>query len=243
MSAANYDPELPFLAELEQRVHDYAEETASSRLERASSLGAGAAAPARRSRLVRMTRRTAVLAALLCLLAATALGTRAAFFDTAPNPIAVQQGPFVLVASGHASSDRWTLRLYTRDRELCRALVVLDEQASSRCAPAPSARALSVTSAASALHLYVFGVTGDGVRAVAVSAGTASRTVATATLSNAQRHAGGITGAVRYFLVVLPLPLDSADPTASVTGLDAAHRRLDGPQFTCGEEAAPTPCR
>jgi hypothetical protein len=228
-AAAHYDPELPFLADLEEQVRAHAER---------------AIRPPRRSRrphpvALRMTRRTAVLVGLLCLLAATAFGARAVFSGGSPSPAAVHQGAFVLVEDGQTGEDRWTLRLYTRGGELCRALVVLDQTASSRCAPAPAPETVGVMSAASARRRYVFGVAGARVDAIRVRAGASQLTVATHALSERQARAAGASSATRYFLAILTRPLGRPDPPAIVTGLDAAHRRLGGAHVDCLEDSSP----
>src|SRR4029077_15770444 len=161
----------------------------------------------RGSLLARVTRRTAILVGLLFLLAATTFGARSVFFTHIQSPLAVHQGAFALVASGHDNGDRWALRLYTRDGQLCRALVVVGQAEASRCAPSPGASNLAVTSLSSARNSYVFGVTGSRVRAVRVHGGSAILTVETHTPRGRLAHAAGLSGSARYFLGVLERPL------------------------------------
>ena len=242
MNAIRYDPELPFLADLEQHVRAHAERALAPAPARAR-----AARIAPRPRpwsplAARIGRRTAILVGLLSLLGASAFGARAVFFDGAQNPIVVHQRAFALVASGHDAGDRWTLNLYARGGNLCRALLVAGQLESSRCAPAPNPRGLGVSSLASARHSYVFGVAGSRVRALRVHAGPTTLTVATRSLGDARARAAGLSSATRYFLAILARPPGHEDPPAIVTPLDAVHRPLGKPRVSCLREAGPPPC-
>jgi hypothetical protein len=239
-----YDPELPFLEDLERHIRARAERSERARSARES---AHTRAPAGRLRRLsplaaRMTRRTAILVVLLCLLGTTALGARTLLFSTAQSPVANHQGAFVPVANGVVGSDDWTLNLYTRDGQLCRALVLSGQAESSRCGPSPGARRIGVSTLQSAQHGYVFGVTGDGVRAVRVHEGATALMVATHTLSGEHARVAGLPGSARYFLAVLTRPLGGYEPPATVTGLGPANRLTGGTQIACLQEAGPPPC-
>src|SRR4029077_14170916 len=114
MKTAHYDPELPFLADLEQRVRAHAEQAFCAPTPGTQSVSLTERIWLRGSLLARVTRRTAILVGLLFLLAATTFGARSVFFTHIQSPLAVHQGAFALVASGHDNGDRWALRLYTR---------------------------------------------------------------------------------------------------------------------------------
>jgi hypothetical protein len=244
MNAAHYDPELPFLEELERQVRDRAEHEARARPAnpRAARMSArGPSAPG--TRAARMTRRTAILVALLCLIAATALGTRAAFFNAhLQSPVVNHQGAFVAVASGRDGGDRWTLRLYIRNGQLCRALVISAQAEASGCAPTPAGGTIDVTSLQSAQHSYLFGVDGSRVRAIRVHAGSSTLTVESRPVAGERAHAAGLPSSARYFLAVLERPRGGKDGPAVLTALDAARRRIGGPRLICLAEAGPPPC-
>ena len=157
MSATDYDPELPFLSEFEARVRAHAEQTgyrvvetrvADSRAARTSQRSRPAWSPIGGRRALggplawRMGRRIAILVGLLCLLGATALGARAVFFTHSESPTVVHQGAFVTVAHGHDEGNPWSLHIYTREGDICRALVIVTQGATSRCMPAPGADTL-----------------------------------------------------------------------------------------------------
>jgi hypothetical protein len=237
MSAAPYDPELPFLTELERQLSMRAEQAERSRR------------VARTARLrmpvplaTRLTRRTAILASLIFLIAATAFGARSLFSSAPPNPLANRQGAFVLLAQGSAGREDWTLRLYARDGQLCRALIVRDQTESSRCASAPGPGQIGVSALQSTAHAYLFGVAGAGVSAVHVRAGGAEQTVATHALEPRQARIAELSGPVRYFLVAFARQPGAEDPPAIVTALDFAKRRVGAAQIACLQEAGPPPC-
>lgn len=248
MSTTHYDPDLPFLAELEQRVRAAAEE--SERAHRASRRAASAAASASaKPRMrpmgrtaARITRRTAILVALLCLVGATAFGARSVLFSSAPSPLTAGTGSFVSVASGRYGSDVWSMRLYTHAGELCRVLTVLPQEEASGCAPAPSSGVLNVSDVTSILRRYVFGVAGASVRSVSVHAGENVLMLPTHALDAGQARTLGVPPSTRYFMGVLRRPLDEPDPPAFVTGLSAARRRLGAVHVECIQEVDPPPC-
>jgi hypothetical protein len=192
-----------------------------------------------------MTRRTAILVGLLCLLGASAFGARAVFSGGSPSPTTVRQGAFVRVAGGQAGEDRWTLRLYTRDGQLCRALVVLDQAESSRCAPVPGANTLGVTSLTSARRRYVFGVVGGRIAAVRVRAGAAALTVPTHALGDpgfGPTRPPGLAPATRYFIAILPRASGRHESPALATGLDGANGQVGRSRILCAEEPGEEPC-
>jgi hypothetical protein len=242
MNSAHYDPELPFLADLEKHVRAQAEHALreAGRSKQSVSL-------ARRTRLsgplaARMTRRTAILVGLLFLLAATAFGARSVFFTDTQSPIVVRQGAFVLVASGRAGADQWALRLYTRDGQLCRSLAVVGQAEASRCAPSPDASEVGVTSLSSASKSYVFGVAGSRVRAVRVHSGHTTLTVETYTPGGKRAHLAGLSSSSRYFVASLQRPIGNGEDSALVTALDAGRRPIEETRVVCFEEAGPPPC-
>ncbi|HVR04707.1 MAG TPA: hypothetical protein VMS02_01610 [Solirubrobacteraceae bacterium] len=271
LSGSPYDPELPFLEELEHEIHRRALRAARAHIALGASapgLPARAAEQAggghqadhgRRERsssrwsrerrrrpgsaAVRMARRSLTLVALLCLIGATAYAARTVLSGGgAQNPSAVQQGPFVPVAAGGGGDERWALRLYRRGGELCRALAVAEAEA-SRCSAAPAPDALGVTSVVSPRRRYLFGVTGGAVARVAVHAGGVTTTVATRGLAAAQADAGGLPRGARYFVGFVARPRVGVDPAALVAPLDAAGRSLGPAQLDCVETAQSEPCR
>jgi hypothetical protein len=242
MSAAHYDPELPFLAELEQHVRARAQQSERRR-------NATTQAPATSPRLsafsplaARMTRRTAILVGLLCLIGATALAAGTGLFTTAQSPVVNHQGAFVPVASGHDGGEHWTLRLYIRNGQLCRTLVVSGQAEASRCAPNPAAGSIGVTSLLGAQHSYLFGVAGSHVRAVRVRADSSTLTVKTRAIGGERARAAGLPSSARYFVAILTRPLGAEDPLALLSALGIAHRQIGKPHLTCLQEAGPPPC-
>lgn len=189
----------------------------------------------------RIARRTLTLVALLSLIGATAYGARAVFSGGSPNPAAVEQRPFVLVASGSSGGEHWTLRLYRRGGELCRVLVVAEAEA-SRCGPVPAPGQLGVTSVVSPQRRYLFGVTGDAVARVAVHVGEAAQTLTTYELSRRQARAGDLPPGARYFIGIVARPRLGADPPALVRPLDAAGRPTEPARMDCVEAAQPQSC-
>jgi hypothetical protein len=248
MISSDYDADLPFLAELEQRVRSYAEQTAAvdvhavaeSRVANAGGGSAGRIKPVVKSRrrarvpLGRMTRRTATLTGLLCLLAATALGAGSIFLGggTARSPsVVVHQGPFVDLANGSAGSDRWGVRIYQRNRDVCRAFVLIEQQAVARCQPEPGPSAAQATLAVSATHSFVFGVAGARVASVLVRSGGSSKGAVTHPLPASARRATGMTGADRYFVISLIRPPEgNGEPLARVVALDSNGDTLGAPE-------------
>jgi hypothetical protein len=247
MTTAQYDPELPFLADLERHVHARAEEVARARSKaprRAHRSALRAGSSRELSPLAaRMTRRTAILAGLLLMLGASAFGAGALLFNgDQQSPLANRQGASVVVARGPHGSEEWTLSLYTRNGELCRALIVTGQAEASRCAAAPAAGALGVSTLQSARHGYVFGVAGSRVRAVRVRVGTATLSVETHALTGQRAHAAGLPPVTRYYLALLPRALGGEASLASVTGVDPANHLIGRPHLACLQEAGPPPC-
>jgi hypothetical protein len=253
MSVAGYDPELPFLIELERQLRARAEQAERSRAERSraersrSHTHRARAPQTARVRALtplatRLTRRTAILAGLIFLIAATAFGARSLFSGAGPSPLANRQGAFVLLARGSAGSEDWALRLYARDGQLCRALVVGGQAASSRCAGAPGAGQIGVSSLQGAARAYVFGLAGAGVSAVRVRAGRVERTVATHPLAPRQARIADVSRPVGYFILAFARPPGSEDPPAIVTALEIHTHRVGATQLVCLQEAGPPPC-
>jgi hypothetical protein len=224
-----YDPELPFLAVLERDVRRSALRAARHH-ERCKRPHAGA--PARGAS--RIARRSLTLVALLCLIGASAYGAREALSGGTPNLAVTRQGPFVLLSSGHIGADHWSLRLYRREGELCRELVVSDNE-SSRCAAATGDQAVTATSVVSPLRRYVFGVAGSEVAQVSVHAGATVRVVSTHELDAAHARAAGLPVRVRWFLAILARPTDNSDPPALVQGLGNRGHALGPALLSCVE--------
>lgn len=233
-TTAPYDPELPFLVDLEQSVREYAvrAQTAGAQPERAAHPPAQRRRRAGRPVPGRAIRRTAILAALLCLLGATAYGTRVALFTKAPSPSTPSQTRQLTVADGQAGGDRWTLRVYARGGQLCGELDVLAQQVSSRCAPPPAASALELGTVVSATHVYVFGIAGAGVDAIAVRVGATTDEVPTRTLGGRGAQIGA-TPSTRYFAAVMRRGPGRLQQTATATALDVRRDALGAPQTAC----------
>jgi len=242
VNPAHYDPELPFLLDLERQLRLRAEHAARRPAASPRQPRRAERSSLRVTMRGRMVRRTAILGGLLCLLAASALGARSVLSTTTPSPLAVRQGAFVLVASGARGRDSWTLRLYERGGQLCRAFVVAGAEESSRCAPAPSRDSLGVSTLESARYGYLFGVTGLHVHAVGVRIGASMLTVATRPLAGARAAAAGLPHSARYFVAIATRLPGAEEPPASVTALDPRHRPLGGTQVACLQEAGPPPC-
>jgi hypothetical protein len=237
-----YDPELPFLHELERdlrrsaeramRVHGHRPTERSAA--RPRTVIATSGATRRRGSLPRVARRSLTLVALLCLIGASAYGASQALSGSAPNPTVVRQGAFVSVTAGHAGSDRWSLRLYSRGAGLCRVLVVAETE-SSRCAPPPGSNGLGVTSVVSPLRRYLFGVTGSAVARVSVRAGDTSQIVTTHPLDSTRARAAGLPVTTRWFVAIVRRPVGGPEPAALVSGLDSAGKRMGLPRVDCAE--------
>jgi hypothetical protein len=238
-----YDPELPFLHALEREVRRHARHVAATRrrahsapshaeLSRRSSYDseheyrAHTRAPRTWFGGARVARRSLALLALLSLIGASAFGAGRIFSAGAPNPATVHQSAFLAVAGGTRGGERWSLRVYTRGEELCRVLVVGQDE-SSRCSAAPGVLALTSTSALSPTRRYLFGVTGSrvatvNVRAVRADGGVNVR-VPTRLLPPlppvdpaGKRKPDG----ERWYVAVLARPVGEPDPPLRVQGLD-----------------------
>ncbi len=242
MNAAHYDPELPFLSELEQHVRARAQQGERRRNATTQAPTTGPQLSAFSPVAARMTRRTAILVGLLCLIGATALAAGTGFFTGAQSPVIDSQGAFVPVASGHDGDEHWTLRLYIRNDQLCRMLVISGQAEASRCAPNPAAGNIGVTSLLSAQHSYLFGVAGSHVRAVRVRAGSSTLTVETRAIGGERARAAGLPSSARYFVAALTRPLGTEDPLVLLSALGIAHRRIGKSHLTCLQEAGPPPC-
>jgi hypothetical protein len=271
-----YDPELPFLYELEREVRRHSERAArargdsnvgmvsptakqsSARSHPASSARrhshatghtphAPAPLHARRTRgllppmPMRVARRSLTLVVLLCLIGVSAYGASQVFSSGTSNPTVVHQSTFVLVAAGHAGSDAWSLRLYTRGGDLCRVLVAAENE-SSRCAPSPGPRALGVTSLVSPLRQYVYGITGGEIARVVVRTGGATATVTTHAPDSARARGAGLPASTRWFIAVLPRPAGDADPPALAQGLNTAGHATGPVRVACAQTAQSQAC-
>jgi len=241
MSSTPYDPGLPFLAELEGRVHDFAKAHLETATQTARSPIPRTPAPrrARRSSPARLVRRTAILVALLCLLGASAFGAGAVLFTGALNPPAPHQSRSVTIANGFSGSTHWSLRVYTRAGQVCSELIILSQQEVSRCAPRPADAALESTGLAGITHSYLFGLVGSRVRNVDVAAGRDSATVATRALG--KRSHLDIPASTRWFIAVVPRSPGPVIHSATLTARDADLHLL-GRRHTCLGEDGPPGC-
>jgi hypothetical protein len=174
----------------------------------------------------RVARRSLTLVALLCLIGATAYGAQQVLSGSSTSPVAIDQGPFALVAQGRAGSDDWSLRLYRRGGELCRVLAVAGDAESSRCIAPPAAGALDPSSLVSPLRRYVFGVAGRAIAWVTVSVGGRTSTISTYAPDATRARRAGLPAGARYFVAVLPRPAGGSDGPALVRGLDSRLRPL-----------------
>ena len=239
MNAGLYDPELRFLADLEIQVSTWAEQADRH-----------PHAPTRASyrpwwrgqQTLRMTRRTVVLVGLLCLLGATAFGARAVLFPGSRGPATVAQGASVLLAHGRDGHSEWTLEVYVRGGEPCRALVISAQVASSRCGPVPRPEDLDAMSAVSTARRYLFGMAGSNVRAVRIHLGPGVIVAQTQRISPSQAREAGISATTRFFVSVVARPLGLSDQPALVTPLGSIRHAVGPPSLVC-VEASPAPCR
>jgi hypothetical protein len=259
-----YDPELPFLYELEREVRRRAIEAAHSHGRQrspASSANADLTSdPAHRrsgptptmtrrtgmgerhQARSRLLRRSLTLVALLCLIGASAFGAGDVLSNRAPNPAAVNQSAFIRVAGGRAGPDTWSLRLYVRNGEICRVLLVA-EAASSRCSSVPSARTLGVTSVVSPTRRYLYGVSGAAVTRVAIHAGQATVSVPTHALPVATTRAARLPAGVHWFVAVLHRPVGEPDPQALVRGSSSTGSFTTKALSDCSEAPEAQPCQ
>jgi hypothetical protein len=210
-----------------------------------------ASRPARRSRghddaafrgVSRIARRSLILVGLLFLIGASAYGAREIFSGGASNLAVIRQGPLAVLGSGHAGDDRWSLSLYRREGELCRVLVV-SENESSRCSPAPGRATVALTSVVSPLRRYVFGVTGGDVAQVSLRVGGNTQVVPTRVPDSASARAAGLSPGTHWFIAILDRPTGNSNPPAIVRGLDAESRPLGPAHVSCIETAEPQQCR
>jgi hypothetical protein len=188
-----------------------------------------------------MGRRTLVLVVLLCLIAASAFAAHKIFSSAKRvNPTIVAQGPLVTIAYGNTGSESWSLRVYERGGQLCRLLVAAGVE-SSRCAPAPAPPVLGVSALASPDHRFIFGVTGDAVRQIAV--GTRDKVLtATYPLEGRRVRAAGVPVAARYFVLALDQSRRSTERPLEVQALDARHHPTGRPRLICVQGPEPSTC-
>jgi hypothetical protein len=182
----------------------------------------------------RVARRSLTLVALLCLIGASAFGAGRLLTADGPNPADPRQSAFVQVAEGRSGPDSFSLRLYLRGGELCRALLVADTE-SSRCSPRPASDRLGVTSVVSPTRRYVYGVTGARIARVEVRAGEQTSTVYTRPTAAAGETARVLPPGSRWFLAVLRRPTGEPDPRALVQGLGTDGRALTPAVSDCAE--------
>jgi hypothetical protein len=260
-----YDAELPFLHALEREVRRHARHVAATRRrahsaiarEEASRHGVSDSRHEGRSHARaprawlgggRVARRSLALLALLSLIGASAFGAGRIFSGGAPNPAKVHQSAFLAVAGGTLGGERWALRVYTRGEELCRVLVV-GQNESSRCSAAPGSRSLTSTSALSPTRRYLFGVTGSRVTTVNVRAvradGGANVRVPARVLPPLQPvdPAGERTPrGERWYVAVLARPVGEPDPPLRVRGLDRAGHQVGVALVDCPEASESSHC-
>ena len=267
-STYRYDPELPFLYELEREVRRMAWQAARNGrscvrggapgkpLQADRGLVGAATGPdssehggqtrKRRGGLPRtgsrVARRAFVLVALLCLIGASAYGA-GHIFATAPNPTIVRRSAFVPVAGGRerTNSDDWSLRLYMRGGELCRVLVV-GENESSRCSMPFGADTFGVTSMVSPTRRYFYGIAGPAVERVEIHAGGLAANVSTQPAPTALARAAGLPRGARWFVAILGRPVGEPDPPAHVLGIGARGRAATHTLIDCAETTEPQPC-
>jgi hypothetical protein len=256
-----HDPELPFLAVLEQEVRRKAQRAAFQHEQRqhlslavqhshrsaAQRLGreqAQEGAARLRGRVpagsLRFARRSLTLVALLCLIAASAFGASKVFSGSPSNPLMPSRGVLIPVAAGTSGHDPWSLRLYVRGGELCRVLSVPEGEA-SQCAGAPANDGIEVSSEQSPEHRYVFGVAGAGVARVRVKLGDISSIVAARALDAAQVRIGRLPAHVRFWVDVLPRAAHG-ELTAQVDALGFDGRSLGSSVPSCLETDEPGRC-
>jgi len=261
-----YDPELDFLVKLEREVTRRATaayemraraERAKARRSagkrdrdavaaerRAARGGHGALrAGSRRGDGLRLTggrvaRRSLTLVALLCLIGASAFGAGRILDATRSSPADPHRSALVAVASGRSGSDRWSLGVYKRGGELCRVLVVADGEY-SRCSLPPRSRGLAAASALSPTRRYVYGVSGQSVARVLVSAGEQAGAVATRAIGPSD---GVLPRGTRWFVAVLTRPTGEPDPRALVRAVSAEDRPLGRPVSECAEATESLNC-
>lgn len=207
------DPDLPFLAALEQSLlvdarQLYAEHQAAVReRERAHRWRERRAHPA-----LRVSRRTATLTSLLAVIAASAWGA-SALVGSGPTPrVAPSDTRPVTIATGTAAHEQWSLQLWRFDGQLCTELLV-DQQESSNCAAAPTGTQIRSQELESAARRYVFGIAAKDVSAVTITAGHAA--------VSGQTHPITAVGArhepVAWFVSALPRPAGRGDGRAKVS--------------------------
>jgi hypothetical protein len=208
-----YDPELPFLDELEAEIS----RVAAARLGAVETVPPEpepAARPVRRRRSpwgrawARIPRRAAVLALMGCLVGATATATVRLLDENAPSnavsaPVVVERA---------SDPEPRELTLHGRGGELCSTLV-LPATVDTTCQPPPGADGGFARSAVSGASRYVYGVTGRRVVEVDVRVGGQRVRAATRALP---ASAVALEGRGRWFVAVLDRPAGARDPVAEV---------------------------
>jgi hypothetical protein len=223
---SSYDSGLPILAELEREI----ELAARRRLERTAigpapvTPGRRAAAPfpARRRRLpLTVPRRAVVLAALACLVGASATATVTVW----PGGDSSGGERRVLVEAG-AGADAHRFTLHARGPRVCTTFLLPDTLDTVCARPADGNGAL-VRSVVSPGLRYVYGLTGPAATSVAVRAGTRTRSAAPRDVPAEVLTGVPPARGLGWFLVSLPRGRDEVPTVARIDGRGEARTVVD----------------
>jgi hypothetical protein len=163
----------------------------------------------RRSRLV-VPRRALLLAALACLVGASATATVTVW----SGDDAARDGRDLLAAGG-TGTDEHRLELHAAGRRVC-ATFLLPDTVDTVCEPPPRGTEAVVRTVVSPFVRYVYGLTGSAAAAVAVEAGLRERSVRPRPVP--ADVVAGVPPArdLRWFLVELPRVSDDAPTVARI---------------------------
>jgi hypothetical protein len=203
---APYDAKLPILAELEGQI----DRAAQARL---AGAGLRTAPPdlLPRGRSLRVSRRVAVLAALICLVGATATAT-VTIWRSSPLPTAER----TLVAQGERPAP-FRLELHELNRRLC-ATLLLGETVDSDCLRPPGEREVTARVVDTAFTQFVYGLAGSATRSIEVLAGPKRARTPSRPLPAAVREALPRARNLRYFVVAMRRGGDGRIFTVRVPG-------------------------
>lgn len=193
MSDSTYDSELPILAELEAEIGRAAQGRFASADLRTEPLPT----PPRRRGSLRIPRRVAVLAALICMVGATATAT-VTIWRSAP----IEATERVPIAEG-APPEAYRLELHELHGRLCVTLL-LGETVDSDCLRPLGDREVAARVAETSFTQFVYGLAGPATRSIEVLAGTERARAPSRPLPATAREALPQARDQRYFVVAIP---------------------------------------
>jgi hypothetical protein len=159
----------------------------------------------------RRRRRLAIATAAGALMLVPVAVATKSLWEPGPSP----EGRAAVVARGTASTERWRLSAYGDDGRLCLRLTVSGGRASQNttCHRPTAGRVLDVRVAPSVKQTYVFGAAPpDAVRVDATLEGAPAGSAQTASLPDSALDRADITGARRFYVVVIDRLLEPRAP-------------------------------